>query len=259
MHVANYRKLEFEREAVDDMMRRGEHVLRSTTRPRRRIGRMWLFVPIVGLVAAVGVYAGSYAYGSLGAFWLWRDSRAINELSVVLLHAMVEGRMEDALAVCPEGSVSGQTLFAEEQRVFLPELARSIHANQDAVQARVEQLSEIRKELESQGVDWHDVTPVAFGGIRARVLDSTRMREPATALVGNIYFKSAGKIFAIELSAWRCKDSYVLVDIWQGIVVPADADALEQFTHDRYQDFPKDTPDGNRTQVDRVTHLFVRL
>jgi hypothetical protein len=178
---------------------------------------------------------------------------------MTLLRSMAQGKLNDALAVCPEGPASGQLLYEEEQRVFRLEAARTVHSGPDAAHARIEALSLVRQELESHGVDWRDVTPLAFGGVRGSVLDDARMREPATALVGNIYFKSAGRVFALEVSAWRCQSAYVLLDLWQGAAVSADTESLAEYSRERYKEFQKEPPDGETAHVDRVRHLFFRL
>ncbi|MBX7254783.1 MAG: hypothetical protein K1Y02_00380 [Candidatus Hydrogenedentes bacterium] len=212
---------------------------------------------IVVTVFAASLLAGAYTFRS-SIFGV--EDRAITAFSMTLLKSLSENRLEDALAVCPEGSSAGQLLYEEERRVFKPGEQVETAATPEAAQKRIDGLALLRKELESQGVSWSDVRPVAFGGVRARVLDPQRMRAAATALTGNIFFSSGGRVFAVEVSAWRCDGQYVLLDVWQGAALPTDASDVGAYSKEQYREFQKESgADGEGAEIERAKHIYVRM
>lgn len=255
MRAAQYRRLEFEGEALDQIS--GTSRFRVAPRARTAHSNSSLIAVLAVTVTAASLLAGAYSFRS-SLFGV--EDRAITEFSMILLKSMAENRLESALAVCPEGSAGGQLLYEEERRVFRPEVQVDAAVTPEAAQRRIDSLALVRNELESQGVTWADVQPVAFGGVRARVLDPERMRAAATALTGNIFFASGGKVFAVEVSAWRCDGQYVLLDVWQGTALPSGANDVAAFSKEQYRAFQKDAgAEGERADIDRAKHIFVRM
>jgi hypothetical protein len=179
-------------------------------RAKRRRTRLYSYVvasvfTLIGTTAVVGI-AGAPATGA--NFW-GSERRAIAVATETLLQGIAANDLESALAVFPEGAARS-LIEAEERRVFGSPLTLELDS-----QDRIDELRALRADLRSQGVRWDDVQLTAFGGTRARVSDGVSMAQPITALTGEVYFQSGGRLYAIELSAWRCDGRYVVMDIWQ--------------------------------------------
>ncbi len=255
MRAAQYRRLEFEGEALDQIA--GSPRFRVAPKARRTHSNSGLITVVVMLLSGGTLLAGAYSFRS-SIFGV--EDRAITAFSMTLLKGIAENRLDTALAVCPEGSYSGQLLFEEEQRVFRPDVQVEAAVGPDAAQKRMDALAEIRAELEAQGVSWNDVRPVAFGGVRARVLEPERMRAPATALTGNIFFASGDRVFALELTAWRCDGEYVLLDVWQGAALPDDTSDVAAYSKEQFRAFQNDAGSADvAAEVDRAKNIFVRM
>ncbi len=162
-----------------------------------------------------------------------------------------------ALAVCAEGEGSG-LLRAEEDRVFLPG-ETPVH-EEEALQERLDQIQTLRAELAGQGVRWNNIVPLGMGGVLAQVFDPTVMREPVHVLMGNVYFSSGAQVFAIQVSAWRCRHTYVIVEIWEWQSVDVPITRIEAHSEESFDQFERDLKSsGSDPDITEPEHFFVRL
>ncbi|MBN2308371.1 MAG: hypothetical protein JXR94_05335 [Candidatus Hydrogenedentes bacterium] len=219
---------------------------------RRRLSMAWLG----GLALVALILAGAL---SARATLFALDKAGLARTAIALLDALRAEEPGAALAAFAEGPGAGDLLREEEQRVFLPGVAPGDHAR--SPEERRAQIAAVRAELTEQGVRWDDVSPLAFGGVRARIWDPALMQEPAEIAMGNVYFTSGGRVFAVEVSAWRCGSDYVIVDIWQrGALDITEAGVKDHAGQcfERFQDEPTPSPDG-ASRITRARRVFSRL
>jgi len=216
----NYGTLEFEPGLLTRVGR-----VRSS---RRRSSRapLW-FAAALMAVAALGVFA--WMYGA-------RDDRAVAEMAVAAFQWVRDGQIDPSL-VSP-----GRPAF--DLGALLGGSTVSAEANAEPGSAlRQAVLAKIRKDVEAGGGRWSDAKALAFGGVRARVLNPGS--EAATAVTGNIYFAVGNRVYALEVSAERLDDRYIPTDFWQCAPLSCDAtqtDAMEAHSQQCYEAFLNETP-----------------
>ncbi|MCC6487227.1 MAG: hypothetical protein IT364_06980 [Candidatus Hydrogenedentes bacterium] len=228
----------------------------SALRPRVRERRRTFRTVQVTLVLTVSTALGGGMLVQSGFFSA--DRRAVTRTAEALLTGIASGDMALATSVCAESSEGAQRLASEDGSAFLQ--ATSSTSGQEALDARKSTLQAIRMELEQAGASWSDVRPVAFGGIRGRVIDEAAMRKPITVIAGTVYFASAGRLYALEFTAWRCDGSYVITDVWQGSPVTASVDDLKSFSQAQFDAFLQEPADAETPLgIEYPKHLFFTM
>ena len=244
------KRLEFEGDILAQIY--APSALRPRVRARRRTFRTLTRVVVVSICATVGggmlVQSGFFT----------ADRRSVTRTAETLLTGLATGDMDMAVSVCAESGAGAQLVASEEGNAFRQ--TASVAPSQAALEARIGTLQAIRTELELAGVAWSDVRPVAFGGIRGRVVNEASMRKPITVLAGSLYFASAGRLFALEFTAWRCDGAYVVTDVWQGSVVSVGQDGLQALSQGQFDAFLQEPPDAETSLgIEYPKHLFFNL
>ena len=239
------KRIEFEREVLG---RGAPLVRRATQRPRGRIVQITAIVALVAGAASVG---GAYAARS-GFFGTER--RAITRMSTIFLEGLAQPDAARALDACAEGVDGARRIRAEERSVF----GESVSDPSEGAEHQLEELRSLRSHLETQGADWNDATPFAFGGVRARV-EGGAMKQPLTVLTGVIYFKSAARVFAIEISAWRCDGEFVIVDVWKGFVVGDSIGDFAAYAGDQAAELQRQATETASLAVSYLKQLYVEF
>ncbi|MCC6698182.1 MAG: hypothetical protein IT365_21345 [Candidatus Hydrogenedentes bacterium] len=244
------KRLEFEGDVLAQIYTPSD--LRPRVRARRRTFRTFL----AALVITVSVALGGGMLVQSGFFSA--DRRAITRTAETLLTGMASGDMALATSVCAESSEGTRRLANEEGNAFRQVVPAA--SNQEALEARRNTLHAIRSELEQAGVAWSDVRPVAFGGIRGRVIDEAAMQKPITVVAGTLYFASAGRLYALEFTAWRCEGAYVITDVWQGSPVTGGPGELKALSQGQFDAFLQEPPDaGVSLGIEYPKHIFFTL
>jgi hypothetical protein len=208
---------------------------------------------LAALIILVGLGAAISARTSLVA----RDKMAQAHMAAALLEGLQTGNLERVLVVCAEGDPSG--LFREEARRAFSPGEVPVHG-EEAVRKRFEQVQTLRAELAGQGVRWDNIVPLGIGGVLAQVFDPAVMREPVQALMGNVYFSSGAQVFLIQVSAWRCAHTYVIVEIWEwrSIDVPiTQTKAHSEVSFDRLEQDLKGS--GSDPEIAELSSFFITL
>jgi len=171
--------------------------------------------------------------------------------------------LDRAVTVCAEGDEGARLLRDSESHAFI---ARTFGASPapsalpQARSARLETLALIRAEAARAGVDWRRVRPLAFGGLEAEVFRPEEMREPVTALVGDVYLDSGGNVHALEISLRDCGGTYVIVDVYQCARVDVDPERIEQDSLERFLRFDLEPERPMRgTALRNPRHVFITL
>ncbi|NUM56138.1 MAG: hypothetical protein HUU46_21055 [Candidatus Hydrogenedentes bacterium] len=237
------KRIEFERE----VLARGAPLAhRATPRPRGRVLQITAVITLLAGAAAVGGAVAARA----GFFNV--EGRAIARMSKTFVNGLAGPDGAGALEACAEGVEGAKLIAAEERSVFGGEVP---HAPGDAEQ-QLAALRMLRTELETQGVAWSAVTPFAFGGVRARV-ESASMKQPLTVLTGEIYFKSSGKTFAVEVSAWRCDGRFVIVDVWKAFPMSDSVTDLAGFSAEQAAKLQQQSAEAGSLSVSYLKQIYV--
>jgi len=239
-------RLEFD----DDLM---AAICQPSRRPRQA-ARAVLRVAAAVLVVAGLVAAGAFAL-SLSPFWPRREPLA--PMCTLLVDALRSGRLEQASSVCADAAPGQARLLEDNQRLALrfpndaPEYVRR------SSQAF---LADVRDRLADAGLTCEAIRPLAFGGVRAKVFDADHMREPAVAMTGELYFAVGEAVYAVELTARRCKDGYVVTDFWKCAPVDAVPATLESYSIQRFRAFKEKRPEAKEDiLIQRPRHVYIVL
>lgn len=204
----------------------------------------------LGLVSAF-VVAGN----NVGA----QSNRDLAGVSRTFISAIANGDTIAALAVCAESPEGQKILAAEQLRVFGSLNGPAVFDPQTRA-IKLHTLNRLREELASDGVRWDNIEPLALGGVRARVLQPSLMKEPASLVWGHLYFSNANRVYEIEVTAWQCGDRFIIADVWDWAPVPVSPSDLESFAKARSRDFLDDRDEAPEdTKIIRPRRIFLAI
>ncbi len=217
-------------------------------------GRRWHTIGILGILVAVLTVAFSLRFGN-------RDERALISMAETLGQGLISGQIEPALAIFEEGEIGAPLIAAERARVgngqsMIEPSPSSL--NRAQIERRAT-LTLLREELEEDGLRWEDAELVAFGGVQADVRAPDLMRRSAVGITGNLYFRSGGRYYAVEISAKRCRRSYIPTDIWQWGPVDLPQGALQPHASELYLTFKNELNPTAGSTVQQPRFIFVTL
>lgn len=245
MAIGSGKRIEFEREVFS----------RNTLAPARivtrRRGRALPVIAFAMLLVGAAAVGGAVAVRS-GFFN--SEKRAIERMSKTLVIGLSEGDGARAMDVCAESAEGAKLINEEERRVFGVG-ATTTPSNSEA---QLDLLRAMRSELEKLGVVWSDAKPYAFGGVRARI-EGAALKQPLTVLTGEVYFRSQGRLFAIELSAWRCDGKFVIVDIWKSFPMSDSVTDLAAFSAEQAAKLQQQAAESNSLTASYLKQVFVEF
>jgi hypothetical protein len=216
---------------------------------RRNWLRTTLMLGIVAVVCTGVAMAGRYA----GA----QRNDDLAGISEELIAAIAAADFDKALSVCAESPQGEHILRAERRRVF-GTTAGAASFDPNARAMRRQTLEDLHADLSAAGIDWTAVEPLAFAGVRARFLQASLMKAPASMVWGHAYFRDSGRLYALEVTAWECGGQYVIADIWDWAPVSIPPGQVESFAKDRTRErirAQQDTPDDFKLMRPRRVYL----
>jgi len=206
--------------------------------------------------------------GTLGVFrfvhlpaWPGRD-RALAPICRAVVEAVKTGNLDSQGIACADNDRGLTILREDDQR-----LARTSEV-QAAVEtpATTSQISSqdfiaaIRADLEGRGVVLANVQPLGYGGVKVKVLNPERMREPAVSFTGQVFFLAGESVYGIEFTTRQCSDQYVIMDFWRCGPVDAQPGNLRAFSQEQFRTFQKEMQDpGADMVVKSVRYVFLPL
>ena len=228
-------------------------ICRPSRRPRKA-ARLVLRATLALLVLGGVVAAAGFAL-FLSPFWPRREPLA--PMCTLLLDALRSGRLDDAMSVCADAAPGQARLLEENQRLALrvpDDAPEHVRRSSEAF------LTDVRDRLADAGLSCEAIRPLAFGGVRAKVFDPERMRGAAVAVTGEIYFAVGDAVYALEITARRCKDGYVVTDFWKCAPIDAAPTTLESHSIQRFRAFRQEQPrSGESTLIRKPRHVFLPL
>jgi hypothetical protein len=185
----------------------------------------------------------------------------LSETVTRLLEHLADDDFRAAASLCAE-SPRGRELLesSNAQRLTAAGLGARTGSPEELLEERIRRLAIVRRDAEELGVQWADITPLAFGGAKGLLTAPGITRRPVAAIIGSVYFRSAGRVYRLEVTLRECGGEYVVTEVWQCEPSEAGPSDLRQ---DSYQNFLRfslaPTPGGARYQVDDESHVFVPL
>ncbi len=218
-------------------------------------GRSWVKpLAFLAIFAIVGM-GFAIADRSVGA----QSNHDLAGISRTFLVSIANNDVDAALDVCAESADGQRILEAERRRVF-GALSGAEAFDPQARMIKQHTLNRLRDELAEDGVRWDDIEPLALGGVRARVLESSLMKEPASLVWGHLYFSNNNRLFEIEVTAWQCGDQFIIADVWNWAplsVAPSEVEAFAKARSRRFLQERKDSPDN--TKIIRPRRVFLTI
>lgn len=248
-------RLEFD----DELMKA---TLGRPNRPRRVVPRLAF---ATCLLAVVGIAYGGTDY--LPWHW-WPGS---SEAAVACTcNAIVEAMQNDSPAalepLCADGA-AGKAMLAEYNDRLIED-GKAVHAaalqkpapalESPAAISCYGFLESVRRQLARPGSALPPVTPVAFGGIEANVIDTAAMSSPAESVTGELYFQAGAQMYALEFTARVCGDTAVVTSFWRLQPVDAPAEELKTFSEQRYP-AALAPQSGSTLAITNIRHIFIPL
>jgi len=232
--------------------------LRRINRPRRSL------VPHVGFVACVAVVAVLALGGSQYVPWpSWPDGNgpAVARTCAAVIDALKTGKPAALDRLCADGKTGKGLLAADNQRLVN---AAAIHAaafadETPAGMSCFDFLKNAQRLLTDQGVVLKQITPVAFGGIEAKVLEPATMSNPAVSVTGELYFQAGANVYALELTARKCGADFIVTSFWRCQHLDVPAEDLKAYARQKYPEEETAATDANMIKITSVHRIFIPI
>jgi hypothetical protein len=203
----------------------------------------------LGLVlAATAVAAGTWGW------FHFNDEKALAETSKAFMDALKTGNASASTAILAS-SEAGATLLAKDIVRVQAKAQADPKADKHEMTPTLDQIHDT---LAKDGVDWSNVQPLAFGGVRAQVADPATMKTYATVVNGELYFGSGAGVFAVEFTSRKCGSMFVITDIWQYHALDVTKEKLAEYSNKRFREFADEQEDPKDTvKLRSPKHIFV--
>lgn len=229
-------------------------ITQASRRPAPERRKPWYTIGALGVLVAILTVAFSLRFGN-------RDERAVIAMVEEFGEGIIANELDRSLALFEDGAIGAPLIAAERARIGNGQgVAELSPAAMNRAQAeRRATLMLLREELEAAGLRWDDAELVAFGGVQADVRVPELMRRAAVGITGNLYLRSGGRHYRIEVSAKRCRRRYVLTDIWQWGPVELPETALQPHASEKYLSFKNELNPSTASPVQQPRFIFVSL
>jgi hypothetical protein len=232
--------------------------LRRINRPRRSLMPHIGFVACVAAVAAIAF--GGFQYVQWPS-WPGGNGPAVARTCAAVVNALKADDTSALDRLCADGEVGKTLLAADNQRLVN---GSAIHAAAVAEETPAGVscfgfLKNTRRQLSEQGVVLEQITPLAFGGIEAKVLDAATMSNPAVSVTGELYFQAGTQVYALEFTARKCGADFVVTGFWHCQPVAAPAEDLKAYARKKYADQETAATDADTVKVSVVRRMFVPI
>ena len=226
-------------------------VQRSNQRPLR-LGRALGVLAVLILIVALAAWMTHFVRGPSHA--AADDPYAVAVMTII--NALRSGNIAEAITVTSEGEPGRTQLREDAQQRF-----KAVQADPPPRRPTLlEFLTTLRADMAQQGLAWDQIRPLAFGGVRANILDTQKMKDPAVSVTGEVYFTAGDAVYALELTGRVCKASVVITDFWKCAPITAKPDDLRTYASDRYYAFKHETFSPNeRAKIRKPRQLFFLL
>lgn len=224
-------------------------VYQAEEAPRRVVPRLALLAGLA-LLVVLAVGATHFLRTPVRA----SEAEPIVRMAMGVLESLKSNAFGTPPVFCAESEAGAALLREEDKRLF-----KSRKPASESRRACTDSLRSIRDAMAGEGMAWEQIRPLAFGGVGAKVLDASTMNDEARSLTGAVYFEAAGRVYALELTARRCGNQYVVTDVWSCRAVDVQPAALETFVDGRFRAFREEPAKTGEAAIKSAKELFVAL
>ncbi len=234
------------------------NVVRQVRHERQRppkIGRLVALLVLVGIVVGFAIWVSQFFHGVTHG----KDAVAIGKMAATVLDALKNDTPNMVRDISAD-SEPGRALIQQDDQKRAKNPGQVEPASTDTGGNCVAFLMEARDSLAQQGLAWEHAKPLAFGGVRAELLESQAMKNPAVAVTGVLYFEADGAVYALELTARVCGDAAVITDFWKCAVTDVKPEGVEADAAARFRAFNEEQVSAKEpAAIKRSTSVFVPL
>ena len=190
---------------------------------------------------------------SIGAGWLApgifnkllhkNGDKALATLAATVTEALRTGSLDEAVALTVDDKAARERISQSASPNQNTVLAGTVpKTNNEASDTCRSFLAAMRSEMARQGLAWDRVRPLGFGGLLASVSASDkRGQDTAQSALGDIYFSCDNVVYALELTARQCGDTYVIMDFWRCTPIDTTPENLKRYALSRFQSLTQDS------------------
>ena len=193
--------------------------------------------------------------------WPGGHAPAVARTCAAVVKALKSDDMAALDRFCADGETGKSLLAADNQRLLNGSAvhAATVADDPQAGMSCFDFLKNARRQLADQGIAPAGITPVAFGGVEAKILDPATMSNPATSITGELYFKAGDKLYAIELTARKCGEDFVVTGFWRCQPLDVPAEDLKAYARKKYDQQETAPTGGAAIKISRIHRLYVPL
>jgi len=210
------------------------------------------------LVLTVGI-VGGLIYGAIHFRFKPPRARQHETLSVMgcaVVEALCTNDMAPLSIFCADGESGAALLREDDDRIFIP--GQPVATSDFSRVPCLEFLVAMHADMAEQGFLWERIRPLAFGGVQANVFDPGTMRKAAVSVTGSIYFSAGSAVYALDVTARRCDDRYVIVDFWKCGAVEVSPANIERYSLEQYNRFLGEL-DSDPIKITHSKHVYLSI
>ena len=199
---------------------------------------------LAGICAVLlSIGAGWMAPGLFNKLLHRNGDRALGHLAVTVTEALRTGSLDAAVALTVDDKTMRERISQSATPNQNTVLAGAVTKTDDNSSERCHTfLSTMRSEMARQGLVWDRVRPLGFGGLLASVSASDkRGHDAAKSALGDIYFACDNTVYALELTARQCGDTYVIMDFWRCTPIETSPENLKHYALSRFQSLTQES------------------
>lgn len=213
------------------------------------------------LLLALAVWASQTIQIPTWAFF--QNNGNLDKACITLLEALQKGTLVNPLDICADSPAGSALLQKENARLFrqaTDQQAKEIPVQIKQRTSSATVLAAIRQDLTAMGVPCDQIRPLAFGGVKAKILDPSIMEDAAESVTGEIFFSAGERIFALQLTARRCGADFVITDLWQCLPLDITPGDIKDRVAENLKTFKAESNDGvDAVKVKSPRQVFVLL
>jgi len=213
------------------------------------------------LLLALAVWASQTIQMPAWAFF--QNNGNLDKACLALLQALQNGPLDTPLEICADSPAGTALLQKENTRLFRQgDSSPATQATAPSAKRPSSNaiLAAIRRELVAAGVNCEQIRPLAFGGVKARIMDPATMEDTAESVTGEVFFSAGQRLFALQLTARRCGADFIITDLWQCLPLDIAPEAIKERVAQTLKAFKSESSEGvDAVKIKSPRQVFVLL
>lgn len=213
---------------------------------------------VCAILLSIGV--GWMAPGLFNTLLHRNGDKALAHLAATVTEALRTGSLDAAVALTVDDKTAreriSQTADPNQNTVLAGTVSETKKETPDTCRTF---LASMRSEMARQGLAWDRVRPLGFGGLLASVSASDkRGHDTAKSALGDIYFSCDNVVYALELTARQCGNTYVIMDFWRCTPIETTPENLKRYALSRFQSLTQESNTQSLPlDVEQVRYTYV--